>query len=187
MVKALHKIFSLHGFCKLIKTDGGTSIWNRFTRIMDDLGIIHKKGSAHNHQSQGQVEQTIQAIKTLFARLNKQARSTSRVMSLNTVQRRDSVSVSQMFFGRDIRVTKFWQMNQEVDVPKLAECRKESQRKMRDRTGSNRKIVQFFPGDRVYIQNMKSKLFNIEAMVMEARYDGQEHPRSYYLKTDNYQ
>ena len=97
VVKTLSKVFSHHGS---INTDGGSCFINRFTRIMDDLGIIHNKGSAYNHHSQGQVERATSANKTLYARMNKKARSASRlqhaIMSLNSADAGQKLLLGEM-------------------------------------------------------------------------------------------
>ena len=169
VVKALNKIF-----VKKVKTDNRPCFWNSFKRMMDDLGIIHSSGSAHNHQSQGQVECAILMIKTIYQRLSKEEKTSIRiqhaVMSMNCMQITDnSGSPSHMFFGRDVRINKFGQLNNKVAIPSLTANRQAALTKMRARTEGNRKIGQFFPGDHVFIQNMKTKVFNMEEMTLRVQ------------------
>ena len=73
-----------------------------------------------------------------------------------------------------------------VDMPSLATRRQASLAKMRVETLGNRKSGQFFPGDRVYIQHIKTGVFNIEGTVIVPRVND-ENPRSYYLLVNSTQ
>ena len=157
---------------------------------MAKLGIRHKRGGAHNHQSQGLVERGIKSLKKLYQKLDPTIRSPVKlqyaVMSLNNMIRADgSGSAAQMFFGRTLRTGKFGVVSPgKVNRSELTQARSKSHRMMRDRTKGSRKVEKFQKNDRVLLQDEKSGKFSHRATVIDPRDRKSDDPRSYYIKKD---
>ena len=138
VVRAMESIFTEHAFPRLLRSDGGPCFRQKFTEEMAKLGIQHKLGGAHNHQSQGLVERSIKSLKKLYQKLDSSIRSPVKlkyaVMSPNNMVRADgSRSAAQMFFGRTPRTGKFGLVAPvKVDREELAKARSKSHRLMRD-------------------------------------------------------
>ena len=164
----------------------------KFTEEMAKLGIRHKHGGAHNHQSQSLVECGIKSLKKLYQKLDSSIRSPVKlqyaVMSLNNMVRVDgSGSAAQMFFGRTPRTGKFGLVVSQSGLTgkELAEARSKSHRLMRDRTKGSRRIETFQKNDRVLLQDEKSGKFSHKAIVINPRDRKSDDPKSYYIRKDD--
>ena len=190
VVRAMESIFTDHAFPRLLRSDGGPWFRQKFTEEMAKLGIKHKRGGAHNHQSQGLVERRIKSLKKLYQKLDLSIRSPVKlqyaVMSLNNMVRSDgSGSAAHMFFGRTPRTGKFGVVSPvKVDRKEVAEARSKSHRLMRDRTRGSRKMETFQKNDRVLLQDEKSGKFSHKATVIDPRDRKSDDPRSYYIRKD---
>ena len=191
VVSAMESIFTEHAFPHLLRSDGGPCFRQRFTEEMAKLGIKHKRGGVHNHQSQGLVERGIKSLKKLYWKLDSSIRSPVKlqyaIMSLNNMVRSDgSGSTAQMFFGRTPRTGKFGSVAPvKVNREELAKARSKSHRLMRDRTKGSRKIKIFQKNDRVLLQDDKTGRFSHKATVIDPRDRKLDDPRSYYIRKDD--
>ena len=101
VTKQLATWFTEYGWPSTLRSDGGPQFRTEFSAFCADNGIKHELSSPYNPESNGLAEAAVKNIKTLINRCHKLDEDLQlAIAAWRNMARADSVSPSQLFFGR---------------------------------------------------------------------------------------
>ena len=93
--------FTEVGWPTAIRTDGGPQFRTEFSQFCDRHGIKHELSSPYNPESNGLAEAAVKNIKAIITRCNEKGENIKlAIAAWRNMARTDSVSPSQLFYGR---------------------------------------------------------------------------------------
>ena len=149
-------IFYIHGFPKVIISDNGPQFRSEFAAFCEENGIFHSPSSPYYPQSNGLAEAGVKRAKHLMKKNEKfnSEYQPALFALMNTPTSGEKHSPSELFFNRSLRnpwlATDFHQ-DAEDD----------------SNTPSNEDTVPFKVGDRVIIQDPKTRAWTLKGTISE--------------------
>ena len=170
-----------------VRSDGAGSFRTSFTQLLKSVGINHVHTSPYNSKS-NQAERCVRSIKDVLRRDNVKKVTQKKLDEvsylINQHVQGDSGSPASRFFGRNPRSSLPNSLERFVDHHKLITARKEKQMELASAKGRSCPS-DFRPGDRILVQDMASKRWNIEATVKEGRASDDGSIRSFIVERED--
>ena len=178
VIKYLEGIFYDFGFPKRLRSDGGPCFRGSFSSWCKENYIVHELSSAYYSQSNGLAEISVKKAKRLVQKTKKLKENLQQAIfqMRNTRLKSVGASPSELFFKRDVR-------NPLPNLPKELDLDTAIMNKEMKSVDLMRKKIPSVPlkvGQRIEIQNVKSKRWDMRGTVMRMREGGQ----SYYIHID---
>ena len=178
VIKYLEEIFYDFGFPKRLRSDGGPCFRGRFTSWCRENYVIHELSSAYYSQSNGLAEISVKKAKRLVQKTKKLKENLQQAIfqMRNTRLKSVGASPSELFFKREMR-------NPLPNLPKELDLDTAIMNKDMKDVDNRRKKIPSIPlkaGQRIEIQNVKSKRWDMRGTVMRMREGG----ASYYILID---
>ena len=171
-----------------VRSDGAGSFRTSFTELLRSVGIKHVHTSPYNSKSNGGSERCVCSIKDVLRRDNIKKVTQQKLDEvsylINQHVQGDSGSPASRFFGRSPRSCLPNSLERFVDHSKLIEARKEKQVELATSKGRS-SPNDFQPGDRVYVQDIASKRWNIPGTVKEGRVSEDGSTRSFLIERED--
>ena len=188
VIKTLEAIFEAYGFPELLYSDSGPQMRARFSDWAESLGIEHRVSSAYFASSNGAIERSLKALKSLMRKQHLEGETglEDAVNIINAAPITDAgMSASRLFFGRPLRQPKLTLLLDD-GLEEVAEAgRKMEEREWKKQTEndaiSRKASLELKAGDRVWMQTKKSGLWDRCGVITEVRESG----RSAYIKCTN--
>ena len=171
VIKFLEGIFYTFGFPRILRTDGGPCFRKGFTTWAKDNYIRHEVSSAYNAESNGLAEVSVKKAKRLIKKTKQMKQNLQQAIfqMRNTVMSKVGASPSEMFFRRETK-------NPLPCLPKKLDLETAMAKKDNKETYTRRKIHPSRPlqlGERVDVQNMKTKEWDRQATIQRIREGGE--------------
>ena len=168
------------------RSDGGGSFRARFSQMLREVGINHVLTSPYNSKSNGGVERSIRSIKDVLRKdkINKvtQQKLDEITYLLNQhPQRGEEGTPAERFFGRSPRSVLPNSLTRFVDHSRLIENRKARQISLAMRKGRSAPN-DFRVGDKILIQDLMTKQWNIPGTITESRISEDDSVRSFIIE-----
>ena len=176
--------FDFCGWPAAIRTDGGPQFRQEFENFCKEMGIQHELSSAYNPNSNGLSEAAVKNVKYLMEKCLATGQSMSAaLLEWRNMPRADGYSPAEMFWGRRqrTRLPTLPIHHEVIDHSKAEAARKktaEEHAEYFDRTTRDQERLQ--PGQRVVLQDPKTKRWTLEGEVISER----PHGGSYLVETD---
>ena len=109
VIKTLEAIFEAYGFPEILYSDSGPQMRARFSEWAESLGIEHRVSSAYFASSNGAIERSLKALKSLMRKRHLEGETGLEdvVNIINAAPITDAgMSASRLFFGRPLRQPK---------------------------------------------------------------------------------
>ena len=170
-----------YGFVKRLYTDNGPQYRDSFDKWCAKYNIIHEISSAEYPQSNGLAEAAVKQVKGLLKKTTKLDQSFKlALLEYRNTPRSDGFSPAEMFFGRRQRtLLPALPVQPNLTFAEAARGLKReiAKEKFDEHTTS---LPKFHPGDRVIMQDSRSKEWAHPGVVVEVRESG----RSYKVRLD---
>ena len=172
VTQALNEIFLTWGFPKHIKAVGGNKYWAEFKEFCPQMYITPHTTSAYNHESNGEAEQGVSKVKALIKKVAHSKGDLDIAFSRlrDAPTRHSKMSPARLMFCRILRFPGLPSLPDEVgevaagaDKQARKVCAKEGRNAKVSQYGRN--VVELEEGLHVLLQDQKTKLFNVEAVV----------------------
>ena len=178
VIEYLEKIFYDFGFPKRLRSDGGPCFRGKFTSWCEENYVIHELSSAYYSQSNGLAEISVKKAKRLVQKTKKLKENLQRAIfqMRNTRLKSVGASPSELFYRREMR-------NPLPNLPRELNLEDAIMRKEMNHVDPRRKktsSVMLRIGERVEVQNHKTKRWDMKGTVMRMRESGV----SYYVLID---
>ena len=178
VIKYLEDVFYDFGFPKRLRSDGGPCFRGRFTSWCNENYMIHELSSAYYSQSNGLAEISVKKAKRLVQKTKKLKENLQQAIfqMRNTRLKSVGASPSELFFRREMR-NPLPNLPRELDLDTaILNTEMKSVNPVRKKIPS----VPLKIGQRIEIQNVKSKRWDMRGTVMRMREGG----ASYYILID---
>ena len=173
VTEALNDIFLVYGYPKHLKCDGGPQYRSEFKKYCEEMYIMAHTTSAFNSESNGEAERSVARVKVLMRKVS-HGKGDVRVAFARL---RDSpmvnskMSPARLMFRRALRFPGLPHLPDGED--EFAAGEEKQARKVADKEKRNTKVlvygrreVELEEGLHVLLQDMTTKLFDIEAQVV---------------------
>ena len=179
VIKTLESIFEAFRFLELIFSDSGPQMRASFSSWAENLGIEHQVSSAYFASSNGAIERSLKALKSLMKKRHYEGEAglEDAVNILNAAPISDAgMSASRLFFGRPLRQPKLTLLldgglEETAEAGRRMEER-EWKKQMENNAISRRASLELKAGDRVRMQSKKSGLWDRVGVISEVRESG---------------
>ena len=174
--KVLDKWFATWGNPRRIRADFGPQFRSEFNQYCEERNIEREQSSAYHHESAGLAESGVKNAKRLIEKCAFTGENLELAIAdwLNTPNSESGVKPSFLFFGRSLR-TRFPHVETEMTLQE-AETKRELSMLSDPQPESKFKV-----GDRVIVQNLKTKRWTEFGEIIEIRSTEQ----SYHIKFDD--
>jgi hypothetical protein len=186
VTRVLQEWFCEYGIPERIRTDGGPQFRSEFDLFCKEFNISHELSSPYHPQSNGHAEAAVKAMKHLLLKSTSWTEFHLNLLEWRNIPRSDGLSPAQWLFGRQLRTPspahQLAYSRLEEDEFRRAELRREAQgRGAEERRGARARDLQpLHPGELVWIQDQKSRKWDFQGKIINARPDG----RSYLIDLD---
>ena len=179
--KILEEWFLDYGYPRRLRSDGGPAFRIKFGEWCVKHHIIWEPASSYNPQSNGLAEAAVSRVKKVIKKAIYGNEDIKKALAeYKNYKMAGQSSPSEMFFGRKLR-GQLPNLHMDVDM-KQAELKREAVRtKFLDRDAGRKPSKQLKVHEKVWIQDDKTKLWNIPGVIESIRNKG----RSYHIVGDN--
>ena len=170
ILKVVKDWFHTFGWPKRVRADGGPQFRTDFDTFLSSRNIVRETSSPYHHESNGLVEAAVKNAKRILERCKNAKIDWEPALQdfLNTPNTSSGVKPATLFWQRQIR-SSFPLINDNLTI-KDAEL-------LRDASLSSQKQFKqkFNVGDKVLVQNMKSKKWSDNGVITGIRDNGQSY------------
>ena len=184
----LNEIFLTWGYPRHIKADGGGQYRAEFKQFCAQMYITPHTTSAYNHESNGEAEVGVAKVKALIKKVAHSKGDFDLAFSRlrDAPTRHSKLSPARLMFRRILRFPGLPSLPDDVDevaAGQVKQARKVSAKEERNAKVSRfgRKVVELEEGLHVLLQDDRTKLFDIEAVVVRVCEGG----RSAYVQAED--
>ena len=168
------------------RSDGGGSFRARFSQMLREVGVNHVHTSPYNSKSNGGVERSIRSIKDVLRKQEIKKVTQEKLDEITYLinqhpQKGEEGTPAERFFGRSPRSVLPNSLTRFVEHHQLIERRKARQVSLAMRKGRSAPN-DFRVGDRVLIQDISTKKWNIPGSVTECRVSEDNSSRSFMIE-----
>ena len=184
----LNEIFLTWGYPRHIKADGGGQYRAEFKQFCAQMYITPHTTSAYNHESNGEAEVGVAKVKALIKKVAHSKGDFDLAFSRlrDAPTRHSKLSPARLMFRRILRFPGLPSLPDDADevaAGQVKQARKVSAKEDRNSKVSRfgRKVVELEEGLHVLLQDDRTKLFDIEAVVVRVCEGG----RSAYVQAED--
>ena len=175
VIKVFRDLFLEYGFPSRCRADGGPQYRSELEKWLRQHNVVLETSSAHHPQSNGHAEAAVKNMKFLLAKFDGKFEDFRQaLLEWRNCPRSDGRSPAQLFLGRRQR-TALPVLPQALEVKREAETPREC-----PQNANNREHSPFLVGERVLMQDAKSKKWEHTVTIKESRPGG----RSYFVEED---
>jgi hypothetical protein len=177
VTKILLKWFMDWGFPRVVRTDGGPQFRGEFKKFCSQWGVAHEVSSPYNPQSNGLAEAAVKNVKRLLQKTSP-AEFTHALFAFRNTPRADGFSPAQMFVGRKQRgqLPMLESASQPTDSTLAAQGRAAVKKKATVAHDERALVLSdFLVGQKVHVQDPKSKKWDATAVVIGDHYGGRSY------------
>merc|ERR1712105_451576 len=186
-IEAIKNWGDLYGFPYKIIADGGPAFREDFVGKLLTLNIDHVPSTAYHPQSNSMAERSIQSVKSGLKKSVVRLTSlhlNELLFAINTTSSSEGTgSPADRFFGRSIRSRLPNSVDPGIKSDKLIEKRIEKHDERITKKNKKNKIL-YKVGQRVRLQNVATKDWDLKGTVERLRYADDGRVVSYYIMTD---
>ena len=165
-----------------LRSDGGPQFRSEFDAWAKKEDIVHELSSPYNHQSNGHAEVAVREMKHLLAKTKNWQKFRLALREYRNTPRFDGLSPAQWLTGRRQRTSAIatleaYKKITEEQFKSHMDRRGREYTKVKERAdGSKRELEQLHPGDKIWLQDPKTKRWTTEGTIINARSE-----RSYWV------
>ena len=170
VLKVIKDWFNTFGWPKRVRADNGPQFRSDFDTFLSERKIKRESSSPYHHESNGLVEASVKNAKKLLERCKDAKLDWEPALQdfLNCPNTTSGVKPATLFWQRSVR-SSFPLTESEVDI-KEAEILRDATLSSNDHSEPKFKV-----GDKVLVQNMKSKKWTDHGVISEIRDNGQSY------------
>ena len=187
-IKGLRTWASQFGMPYSAKSDSGPAFRLTWKEEIGKLGVKVAHSSAYNPSSMGLVERSVRTLKEILKKHGNnlsQLQLSELVFAINSRTQGEQGSALTRFFGRGVRGNLPNSLERDVNWQKQVAIRGEIRQKRVEKKGRTvgKKEV-FSIGEKVKLQNLKTKQWNVDGEIMNIRTAADGRICSYDIQTD---
>ena len=170
-----------------MQSDGGLQFKSSYSNWLSSLGILQETSSLYHSSSNGLAEKAVQDVKNVIKRQTDRYNLDILVAEHNNIARTGmDKSPADLFFNRVVRSSVPGSGRRILDFTRAQEKRLDEQRNIQKELGRGRLSLDVFrEGDRVRLQDVKTKKWNTKGTVVSEFYhDSAQTPSSYFVDSD---
>ena len=170
VLKVIEDWFETFGWPKRVRCDNGPQFRGDFNKFLSDRHIIRESSSPYHHESNGLVEASVKNAKRILERCKDAKINWKPALQdfMNTPNTTSGVKPATLFWQRPVR-SSFPLTEHEIDI-KEAEILRDA-----SLSSSSHSKPKFKVGDKVLVQNMKSKRWTDHGIISGIRDNGQSY------------